>query len=146
LFAYFIASGLASRRADIFSGFLLVALFISPVILGTLSGHFSQREYGERFLRGLGFRTIHYIPTAWDWHFSRQERLWARITLQNGSVLYGLFGFQSFASSDPEERDVYLEQIYAPTAEGFKCVAGTRGCLIKGNQIGAIEFYNVELE
>jgi hypothetical protein len=146
LFAYFIGSGLAARRTDLFSGFLLIALFISPLILGAVSGHLSQKEYGAKFLRGLGFRTIHPIPTAWDWHFSRQERLWVRITLKNSSTIYGLFGFESFASSDPAERDVYLEQVFRQTTEGFECIKGTRGCLVKGDEISVIEFYRAELE
>jgi len=74
-----------ARNPGVTSLFVLLALFVSPLILGTLSGRFAQRDDMARFLRRLGFRTVHYIPTAWDWHFSRQEELWARITMEDGS-------------------------------------------------------------
>jgi len=141
LFAYFLIVDFPSRRPLSFAGFLLIALFVSPIVLGALSGHFAQRQYVARFLRRLGFRTIHYIPTAWDWHFSRQEPLWARISLKNGSVILGYFGSHSFASSNPDERDIYLEEVYAATAGGFKPISRTHGCLVKADEISLIEFY-----
>ncbi len=39
---------------------------ISPVVLGLLTGHFSQREMVLRFLRRLGLNPMHPIPTAWS--------------------------------------------------------------------------------
>jgi hypothetical protein len=146
LFIYLSIRDFPARNPGAFSLFILLALFVSPLILGTVSGRFAQRDHMARFLRRLGFRTVHYIPTAWDWHFSRQEELWARITMEDGSVIFGFFGSQSFASSNPDERDIYLEQVYTRTAEGVRCVESTRGCLVKGDQISAIEFYKLELE
>jgi hypothetical protein len=69
-----------------------------------------------------------------------------RVTLTDGSVILGFFGSESFASSVAEERDIYLEQVYGRTPEGVKCIEGTRGCVVKGDQIRAIEFYKVETE
>jgi hypothetical protein len=146
LFVYFSITGFPARKPEQFSAIVLLALFISPLLLGALSGHFAQRDYMARFLRRLGFRTVHYIPTAWDWLFSRQEELWARVMLTDGSVILGFFGSESFASSNAEERDIYLEQVYGHTPEGVKCIEGTRGCVVKGDQIRAIEFYKVEVE
>jgi hypothetical protein len=145
-FAYFFVTGLATRSPSLFAMFVFVAVFISPLLLGTISGRLAQREYMSHFLQRFGFRTIHSTPTAWDWHFSRQEELWARITIKDGSVIFGFFGSRSFASSNPDERDIYLEQVYTRTAEGVRCVESTRGCLVKGDQISAIEFYKIELE
>jgi hypothetical protein len=143
LFIYFDITGFSARKPGLFALFLFIALFIAPLSFGIIAGHLAQREYVGRFLQRFGFRTIHSTPTAWDWHFSQQEPLWARIRLQDGSVIYGFFGPKSFASSDPDERDIYLEQVLAPSPDGFKCVEDTGGCLVKGTQIGAIEFYKV---
>jgi hypothetical protein len=144
LFVYFFIVNFPARRPLLFSLSLFLALFVSPLVLGALSGHFAQRDYLARFLRRFGFRTIHYIPTAWDWHFGRLEMLWVRLTLKNGSAIYGYFGDQSFASSNPDERDIYLEKVFVPTNEGFKCVEDSHGCLLSADQITAIEFYKTQ--
>jgi hypothetical protein len=146
LFAYFYLTGYPTQRPKTFALFILLALFISPVVLGLISGHLAQHQYVALALRRLGFRTVHYIPTAWDWHFSRQEALWARVTLKDGSAISGYFGGQSFASSDPDERDIYLEEVYTQTTQGIRRVERTRGCLISAEQISVIEFFRVEAQ
>ena len=50
---------------------LAVIVFVSPFVLGLVLGGSSQQRWTARFLRRFGFRTIHSVPTAWDYHFSR---------------------------------------------------------------------------
>jgi len=59
--------------------------------------------------------------------------------LKNGSLVYGYFGYDSFAGSDP--RDIYLEQLYRPSGDGFEPVEGSYGAFINADQIALIEFY-----
>lgn len=118
---------------------IFVALFLSPIVLGIFSAKLSQTDLLAKLLRRLGFRTVNYIRSAWDWHFSRQEPLWAVVTLRDGAVVYGYFGANSFAGDDP--RDIYMEKVFKLEDNQFRSTAGNCGALIMADQIAAIEFY-----
>ncbi len=130
------------ERHPYWTGISLGAIiFLSPIVLGILSAWFQQKEAIARLLGRLGFRTIHPIPMAWDWHFSQLKPYWALVTLKNGSQVRGLYGRQSFAGSDPEHRDLYLEALFRPVGTGdWAPVEDTAGILIMADQITAIEF------
>jgi hypothetical protein len=88
---------------------------------------------------------VHQIPTAWDFHFSRALPYWTVVTLKDGSRVYGLFGYRSFAGDDPKERDIFLESVYTLRNDGeWLPVEGSGGILIKADQVAAIEFRKLE--
>jgi hypothetical protein len=121
--------------------FLFVIIFLSPIALGLISAHLQQRERVATLLRRFGFRTVHAIPTAWDWQFSREKPYWVVLTLKNGSVIYGLYGPGSFAGSDPERRDLYLVATYRLLQTGdWAPIEDSGGILITADQIATIEF------
>lgn len=124
------------------SGLAVFAIiFLSPVLLGALSGWWRQKEAVSRFLGWIGLRTVHPVPRAWDRHFSRLKPYWVLVTLRDGSRVYGLFRSQSFAASDPEHRDLYLEAQFRPLETGdWAPVEDTGGVLIMADQIAVIEF------
>ena len=63
------------------------------------------------------------------------------MTLVDGSVIYGLFSYASFASSDPEERDLFIEKVYSVDKSGRMCEkAEIEGLYISKGQIKIIEF------
>ncbi len=130
---YFTSSPLAA------SVWVFVALFVSPLLLGIISAKTAQTDLLARLLRRLGFRTVHYIKSAWDWHFSRQQPLWAVVTLKDGSVVYGYYGSDSFAGDDP--RDIYLEKVYKPEENGFGTTEDNYGAVIMADQISVVEFF-----
>jgi hypothetical protein len=124
--------------------FLGVIIFVSPVALGVLSGLLQQRQEVMRFFNRLGIRTIHPIACAWDWHFSRAKPYWVLVTLKDGTRVYGLFGTRSFAASDPEKRDLYLEEQFRPMETGdWAPVEDTGGVLILADEIAAVEFRKI---
>lgn len=144
LFAIF-RSGFVERH-PVWSGWLLFGiLFASPVALGVASAWFRQRELVARFLGSLGLRTVHPIPRAWDWHFSQQKPYWVLATLKDGSEVYGLFHERSFAGTDPDRRDLYLEAQFRPLDSGeWAPLEDTGGVLIMADQIATIEFRKIE--
>lgn len=87
---------------------------IGPAILGFILGLCSQKEWFSWIFDKVDVCTIHVIPTAWDWKFSKIPRggQFLMITLTNDQVVVGFFGPNSFASSDSTERDLYLEEEY----------------------------------
>jgi hypothetical protein len=59
----------------------------------------------------------------------------------------GEFGKNSFASSEPSERDLYLERVYQFSEDNpWQPVAKTSGILIKAEEIRYIEFLNDSAE
>lgn len=122
------------------SWFLIV--FASPILLGTFLGHLSQREWVRRLLIRVGLRPIHSVPTAWDLKFQQQQPRWVLVTLKDGAQVAGWFGDQSFASSEPVERDLYVEKLYNVHLDRpWEPVVGGDGLLIRGDEIRHVEFW-----
>ena len=142
-FYYFWVSGYYLKYPFQTSLWLLLALLLSPFVLGLATGYLAQREAITLFLRRFGFRTIHYAPTAWDWFFAKSTPQWVRVTLKDGQSVLGRFGEKSFAGSDPSNRDLYLEETFAYQQHGGKIepVERTNGVLIMSDEIAIIEFY-----
>jgi hypothetical protein len=98
----------------------LFVFFVGPVALGLLFGFVWQRNIHRRMAGAIGIRIPHPIPNSWDYMFdSVGEPSWMLVTLIDGSQVAGYFGRRSFASSDPNERDIFLEQ----------CIGSTRTAL-----------------
>jgi hypothetical protein len=90
----------------------------------------------------LGFRTFeqHQIPTAWDYVFSRISPCWAVITLKDGGKLYGFVGSESYFSSDPDARDLYISHVIQRDSGGImKLVPKTAGVYVSKESISLIE-------
>lgn len=60
------------------------------------------------------------------------------MTLADNTVVYGIFGSESYASSVAEERDLYLQQVLA---EGFKEVDDVSGMWISASDIKRMEIF-----
>jgi hypothetical protein len=93
----------------------VLALFVTPVLssLGVI-----------RFLQGNWFRSfrgtfkLRHPIRAWDYFFRTELPCWVIITLRSGRVIGGLYGRKSFASSYPNEENLYLERLCNMGADG----------------------------
>lgn len=123
-------------------------VFFGPVIFGALLGVDIQRNYTRGFLRKAGLNTVHAVPSAWDWKFNKVQQLkWVVVTLKDGTQIGGFFGEDSFASSEPAERDIYLERSYRiDNEESYWSFESEEGILIVGEEIKTIEFSPVDVE
>lgn len=143
LFAVF-QTGFVDSQPGWSAVILFGIIFVSPVILGLLSGFLRQREIVGRFLGWLGVRMVHPIPRAWDWHFSRERPSWVLVRLKDGTRVFGLFHHNSFAADDPDHRDIYLEAQFRLSEGGeWAPVEDTDGVLILADDIAFIEFRKV---
>lgn len=116
-------------------------IFISPTVLGVLGALNSQKGWLRWLFRKVGLASIHEIPTAWDYKFSKTDRfVWVQVTLTDGTRIAGKYGSKSFSSSAAEERDLYLQELMKITKEGWKPIPRSDGILVKGNEIKYIEF------
>lgn len=119
-------------------------IFVSPLLLGLLIGYFNQREIVRKMLQQIGINTIHGCPTAWDYKFSKTDKPeWVLVTLKDGSTVAGLFGSKSFASSEPGDRDLFIQKVWKLPdngGESWQPASRSAGIWIASDQIKHIEF------
>jgi hypothetical protein len=116
-------------------------LFVSPLAVGVVLGIAHQKNYPNWLRQITGIAMIHPIPTSWDYAFSTGESCWVIVTLKDGSQVAGFWGPSSFASSDPKERDIFIEKVFKiPKRGAWKEVPRTSGILLRGDEIQHIEF------
>lgn len=115
-----------------------------PAIFGFVLGIAAQKEWAAWIADKWNINIVHVIPTAWDWRFSKTARggMFIMVTLKSGEQVAGLFGSNSFASSDSEERDLYIEEEYNVDGNGQWQARQERvGVLISQEEIKFIEFW-----
>ncbi|UGA46680.1 DUF6338 family protein [Bradyrhizobium quebecense] len=125
-----------------------VVLLVGPAILGFVSGIWTQKELGEYLYTSLGLSLVHPTARSWDWIFHRVRPCFVLVTLKDGSQCAGYWGVsatgtQSFASSDPKERDLYISQIFEIPDEG-PWRPTQRSIFIAAGEIRSIEFIQEE--
>jgi len=140
----FIGAGISATdpRVTKFSWFSVVV--VGPAIFGSFLGFWVQNGPLRRWLNLIGINPVHPIPTAWDWYFKKPHHRWIIITLKDGTTFGGRFGSDSFASSDPTERDVFVERIWNIDENGQWKDTGEKGLLIAHGEIRTLEFFPTE--
>lgn len=118
-----------------------VLVFMGPAILGLLLGINIQKGLSHRFLQLCNLNPVHIMPTAWDWKFGGMIEQWVLVTLKDGTRFAGFCGKDSFMSSDPAERDIYIQWIYDIDDNNNWSPRGENGVLITAGEIRTIEFW-----
>lgn len=87
-------------------------------------------------------------PTAWDFFFDQREPGFALIHLNNGKLLGGYWGGNSYAGSFPNDGDIYLEAVYSVDDAGRfgEVMPNSRGVLLRKEQYSYIELFSVPSE
>jgi len=117
---------------------------VGPAIFGLILGVGTQKNWLRRLAQALGMRPIHSVPVAWDWRFGWDESCFVLVTLSNGDTVAGEFGPGSFASSDPAERDLYIEEIWDAPEDGGVWVkrSNRQGILLPAKEIRHVQFWS----
>jgi hypothetical protein len=112
---------------------LLVGPIIWPVILTKL--------FRSKLLTGT--LQIPY-PTSWDYFFDKREPVFILIHLKNGKMVGGYFGTDSYATSFPNEGDIYLQTVYKINNDGTfgNPINDSKGLLIRKEEYIYIELFN----
>lgn len=121
---------------------LVIATVLGAVIIALIIGILKQKQLFRWIFSKLKIISVHSIPTAWDYCLSKADASWIVVTLQDDSKVYGLYSVGSFASSEPEERDLYIERIYSFNEENHVWgeLESSQGVYIPKDQIKTIEF------
>ncbi|MFY7759616.1 DUF6338 family protein [Aquidulcibacter sp.] len=118
--------------------------FIVPCLIAITIVFVDQKEWLYKIAGNLGLRIGHHIPAAWDYAFSnvcQETFLWVK--LNSGTIYVGKFGWSSFASSNPLERDIYLQEVWKENGNGepWTLLEPMRGVLLCGKDIQRIEIF-----
>lgn len=117
-------------------------IFIVPAVVGAVSGLLSQKDFFYTVLCRLGLSPSHPMPSAWDYYFLKKKDCFVLVSLKNGETVAGYFGLSSFASSCPDERDIYLQQTYRIDDQNqWHMDAPGKSILIAASDISSIQFW-----
>lgn len=120
---------------------LVVITIIAAIVVALCISVIKQKNIVGCIFSKFNINSINYVPTAWDFYFSKQNESWVIVTLKSEKTIYGKYSVNSFASSDSEERDLYIEQTYKYIEEQPWGVDNTsNGILISKDEIETIEF------
>lgn len=89
-----------------------IVIFVAPAVLGSILGLAARYQWIRAFFRKMRINTVHPVGSAWDWRFGNCDECYVLVTLKNDTKWAGLLGDQSFLSSDPTERDIFLQQVF----------------------------------
>lgn len=87
-------------------------------------------------------------PTAWDYFFDLREPCFLLIHLNNGKWIGGYYGINSYATSFPNQGDIYLEAVYRIEEDGTfgEVIEESYGLLLTRDQYEYIEIFHVPQE
>jgi hypothetical protein len=126
------------------AGIWISLVLVGPALFGLFLGIAAQKEWSSWIGDKLNLNIVHVIPNAWDWRFSKVPRggMFIMVTLKNGDRVAGLFGSNSFASSDNSERDLYIEEEYTVDEDGnWEARREKVGILISQQEVKFIEYW-----
>lgn len=113
---------------------------VGPAIFGFMLGLDARQGWFRWVLGKLKIFPVHPIPSAWDWKFGSLSPSWVIVTLKNDHKIYGFLGNKSFISSDPKERDVYIEQVWTVDRKNRWTRNEQWSVLIPHGEIRVVEF------
>jgi hypothetical protein len=122
---------------------LVTVTLVGALLLGLFIGVIKQKTPLSKLLNFCGLSTIHPTTLAWDYLFSKQESYYVIVKMDDNKIVRGWFSDKSFASSDPDNHDLYIEQCYG---EGWSEDPQSRGIYIPGDQIKYIELKEGETD
>lgn len=140
--AYKLIYPISAIRPALYWIIMLAITIVGAAFISIVIAMIVQKNWIPSILNKIKVRSIHTTPTAWDYFFSKQEPAWIIVSLKSGQRFYGLYDSKSFAASDSEYRDIYIEKTYI-LDENKNWVESERskGVLISKEDIETIEFY-----
>ena len=123
-----------------------VIVVVVPAVIGVLAGLAVQKGWIYHLLRSVKLEPVHGIPSAWDWKFMRANKQWITVHLKDGTNILALYNRDCFVSTDPNERDLYLSNVYRWDKDENGTLTPVRddrvkGLLLKADSIDHIEFH-----
>jgi hypothetical protein len=91
----------------------LATTVFMPLAVGVFLGHATQSGWTQKLWLYMGLRPLNPYPTSWDWKFGQlYAPTYIIVTIDGGIQIAGFFGVDSFAASNREKRDIYIEEVW----------------------------------
>lgn len=114
-------------------GFVLLAIILPAVVSWVVYGGGPPlrwlHEVAAKFRAKITDSRYESTPTAWDLVTTTTDADWVRVRLADGVWVGGRFGDNSYFSTYPEPRDLYIQEQYMMSRKGqfLKPVPSTGG-------------------
>jgi hypothetical protein len=130
------SKGFYDHHQLLYFGFLFLILFVFPAVWPFV---YFQASSWKIFAKHL----IHPIPKPWDYVFCKRQSFWVIVHLKDKRRIGGKFDTDSFASSYPAKEQIYLQEVWELGEKGnfVKPIEGSKGIVILGDEIVAVEFF-----
>lgn len=123
---------------------LLVSIVL-PAVLGLVIGLNARLGWTRKAFGKLRINLNHPVNTAWDWRFGGKEECWVLAVLKDGTKWAGHLGPESFISTDPGERDIYIQAVYSIDRRNKWTPKGSGVWLAQGD-VQSLEFWPLNKE
>lgn len=117
----------------------VICIILIPMAVGLISGLVTSKEYVYRIMKKMKLNPIHPTPTAWEDCFSDTDEQFILVRLKNGNQFGGKLNTDCFISSDVENQDIYISEIYEIDDQN-QWNQQDRGVYISSGEISSIEF------
>ncbi len=118
----------------------VLTIIVVPVCLGFLLGWAINRY--PRFFAPVGLDATGRILHAWDYAMQRPDSYYVRVWMKEGGVIGGRYSTDSFASSDRQRPDLFLEEVWFLDGDDYflEPDPGSAGVWIAAEGIVRVEF------
>lgn len=118
----------------------IALIIIGPALLGFVLGLNIKMGWTRTALSKVGINTIHPVDSAWDWKFAGCGECFVLVVLKDDTKWAGFISKNSFMSSQPSERDIFIEQVY-DHSDTSPWTPRVSGVWIAHGEIRSIEFW-----
>ena len=128
--------------AEKMNGFRYYCIYIMVMFIGPILWPIIWKMLiTNKSLKG---HILHPTPKAWDYYFGLGKSCFVLIHLKNGNLIGGLYYKESFASSYPDDPDLYIKEVWKINNKGqfIQKIDSTDGMLITYDVIEYIELFN----
>lgn len=119
-------------------------VFVVPIAAGVIIGRMSNTAFVDGMLDKIGLGYVDRMPSAWDFLLRTERSGFMRLHLKDQRVIGGVFYSGSFASTNPERPDIYLEQTWLLDEKGsfIEALPDSQGLWVSHDAIEYVEFFS----
>ena len=122
-----------------------IQYFAFPFAIGLASAYWMQSGLTYWLSGKARLSLTHHISSAWDYGFGRKMNVsrYVLVTLKDGSTVCGEMDHNSMASSNSQERDLFIGKMFEidSSTNSWTMITPPRSILITGNDIRTVEIF-----
>lgn len=139
---YFVETGRGGVKHTAWYGvFYFGVLFVMPIFLAGVLRWARTWEWTQNSIP-------HPDGKPWDHVFRKRKPYWVLVTFSNGRVIAGKYSDNSFASSNPDSEQLYLEENWLLNEHGGfeRPRTDSAGVIVLSKDIESIELFHMRKE